>query len=484
MAVGEIDLPIDARLAPHDRPVNEVSRSTPAQTAIAPAQRPAHRSSNTLYRAPPPGDGQVLQRFFVIHPVFLGKVIPIDGSPKEPTESTDPHALVFGSPPFPHCDGFGPALVSTLDEIMRGARRREKKTHRIGWWLGFPWVPWRFEMEWRGHHYEKSLNLPDDYERSRGSLVSFEVAGTVILIFGTFVAAFALVMAPRRRRLTRWRPALVLTGLMLTLFLVNQINKVGVIVHGYDTDTPWLMFLLTELLLRAGVLGLFTGVAIVVGAAASLSLGREVLPSIIFGFEDLLRGRNRLADVLQATLAGYLLGFLAIGAEGLIWAAVRPLSESSFSGATGFMEYLDAGVPLVSLVTGAAAAAPAGALAILFLVAVGKRYLKSTTASLAIFAVIALLLAIPSIASGSVGVVSLILIVWILALGLLRFGLVACTVALYLFVLSGAFDLLRAGQTVFAVNGTLAVVFMFVPGFVVWLAHRRAQHRAATRATA
>ena len=168
----------------------------------------------------------------------------------------------------------------------------------------------------------------------------------------------------------------------------------------------------------------------------------------------------------------------------MVKAAVRPLSESSFSGAPGFMEHLDVGVPLVSMVTGAAAAALAGALAILFLAAVGKRYLKSSTASLAIFAVIALLLSIPSIASGNLDVVSMILIVWILALALLRFGLVACTVALYLVALSGAFDLLRADQTAFVVNGVLVVAFMFVPGFVVWLAHRRARHRAATLATA
>ncbi len=386
-----------------------------------------------------------------------------------------------------------------LSELSAQSEQRPERTdHRFEWQVVGSEITWnpddpdagvgtiRVSVDVMGDRvagYEKFLKLPDDYERSRDSFGFLEEAGLLVLIFGSFVAALALVMAPRRRRLNRWRPALVLTGLTLTLSLVGWINRFGDIVYRYDTDTPWLMFLWAELFDLAFV-GLFLGVGVVVGAAASLSLGREVFPSIIFGFEDLLRGRNRLAEVVQPTAAGYLLGLLTIAASGLAEAAVRPLSAHSFSGAEGYMQYLGATVPVISTFSNAMVTAPAAALGVLLLVGVGKRYLRSTYAALTLFTIIAVLFEIPSIAGGSLDVVPVILVVWILALGLLRFGLVACTVAVYLFVLSGAFDLVRAGQTAFVVHGALAVALMCVPGFVVWLAHRRAQHRAATLATA
>ena len=389
-------------------------------------------------------------------------------------------------------------VLSELTEVSAQSERRAARTdHRFEWQVVGSEITWnhddpdagvgtiRVRVDVKGNRvgrYEKSLNLPDDYERSRDSF-GIGGVGSLALFFGTFVAALVLVMAPSRRRLNRWKPCLVLAGLTLTWGLVSMLNDFGDLVHGYTTDTPWVLFLWGEFM-NLGALALFLGALLVVSGVASLSLGREVFPSVIFGFEDLLRGRNRLAELVQPTAAGYLLGLLAIAAIGLAEAAVRPLSAHSFSGVLGYMQYLDVTVPVIETVSAAMPAAPVGALGVLFLVSAGKRFLKSTYAALTLFTVIAVLIAIPNIAGGSLDVVPFVLVVWILALGLLRFGLVACTVAIYLVTLSGAFDLLGAGQTAFVVNGALAVVFMFVPGFVVWLAHRRARHRATTLATA
>ena len=318
--------------------------------------------------------------------------------------------------------------------------------------------------------YSREFRRPENFDGV--SLPPLWAGANGIFISAAIVLAFAMALAPKRRRLVRWRPALIATTIVLVLSAVAGLDALVGGFHDSSTAT-FGSYVVAQVGAMLGV-GLFLGIFFVMLAMAATTLARDVYPAAVAAYEHLMTGRWQPRAVGPIVGVGYVIGFALIGVVGLTEVALGPLSTSSDFGELGWLAYTDESIPFLAMPASSAIGGIAASLAILLALSLGRHLFKSTLMAVAVPTVLIPLLSTPLILNGKPDV----LIIGTMALaGMLtvwRFGVVAGVVAFT--VLDGAdnFHLMASGDGFYVTSGILAWVLLLLPGAVAAIAYLRA----------
>ncbi len=317
--------------------------------------------------------------------------------------------------------------------------------------------------------YQRELQRPVDFSTTSVS----NTIGIIIalLILGVTVYGFGLALAQKRRRFVRWRPAVIITCIVMVLSVATWVNGIPAGLHSGDNASVGAYILQDGANDLLGLL--FIGVGLVMLAMGAVALARDVFPAHAAAWEKLMSGRSQLQTLGPVVLGGYLAGFLMVALGDMANLLVWPLAKTTFTGESGYLENVTDLAPFLDVSAGSAAIGIPMALAALYALALGRHLFKSTTAAVVAPTVIILLVSLPIIISGETGPIGGALAVLVLVLAVLRFGVLAGAIAATLMVAESGLDLIASGQGSYVASGLIGWVLLLLPGVIVGVAYVR-----------
>jgi serine/threonine-protein kinase len=317
--------------------------------------------------------------------------------------------------------------------------------------------------------YRREFQLP-------GSFDTTDVPPVVIGIFAVLVAGcvvygFALVFAPRRRRLARWRPAIMATGIVLILSLILWVNSIPGNLHSNSSGTVVEFFVVTGWI--AVFLGLLIGVAVVMLMMGSMALSRDVFPAHTAEWEGVLSRRWNPRPIAQAVLAGYLVGLAIMAGYGVFNAVLRMLFNTKQAGEAGYLDHVGELAPVISLTSFPVLTGMLTAPALLFLLAMGRHLFKPKAVAIAIPIVLFALLFLPSVFTGQIESLGAILGCVAMTLTVYRLGVLAGAVAMAIIGTDSGLHLIASGQGTYVASGILSLILLLAPGVIAAVAYTR-----------
>lgn len=328
--------------------------------------------------------------------------------------------------------------------------------------------------------FARFLKIPEKFlrqqrkEESVGSLLALASGGLTILLV---IAALVVAIARHKTGEVRWRPWLLVGGIVTATVLATGVLSYPLLKAQYPTDLAFPTFV--GIALVAGFLGsLLYGLAIWVTAASGESLARETLPTGLRALGDWAAKRwftpAAAAEILRGyavglAFVGYITGFYVLGRKFLgVWLP----ADSPHS------ELLSMYLPwLVPVLIGVQASVSEEFLFRMFGVSFFKRHLKITFLALLIPAMIWALghsnyPVFPVYVRGIELTIAGCVFGWVF----IRYGLLSMLVAHYAIdVILLAMPLLRSSGGTYVGYGLLALGFAALPLLVpvlVWLRRR------------
>lgn len=316
--------------------------------------------------------------------------------------------------------------------------------------------------------FYRYFKIPEAFKRdyvrtmSEGTLLGSVSFVLMILIV---IASLIVFIIKYKQNDIRLRFPLCVSLLIGALGLIDSINSFPLYKAGYSTATDYNVYfgtLMTEVMLFA----ISSCILILFAGASGETLARKVYPNSMGTLERLMQGRVFTRSFFFSSVRGYALGFFSLGYVTLFYMigqrylGVFIPADSPYSNLLG--TYLPWLAPLsVSL----SAAVSEEFLFRMFSISFLKRYLKWTPAALVIPAAIwafghSTYEVFPVYVRG----IELTIEGVIFGLFFIRFGIMTCIVAHYVFnaVMVGL-PLLQSGNTYYIISGVIVCLLAAVP---------------------
>lgn len=333
--------------------------------------------------------------------------------------------------------------------------------------------------------FRRFLRVPEKFERelskatSRGTLLSLVSFGLMLLLV---IAAAVIGVRRHKDDRVRWRPALLLGGVVLAAVVLAGVLQLPLQMATYPTDMSFTTYLGIVGVVTL-IVGVFWALAVWVSGASGESLAEEAYPRGLRGLKDWFAGRwvteRASREVLQGVAVGlgtlgFLTGFYLVGQEFFgVW---RPAD-------TPHSQMLSMYLPwLFPLAVSVKAAVSEEAIFRLFGVSVTKRYLKYTVLALLLPAVIwafahSTYTVFPVYVRGIELTIVGVAFGWVF----IRYGLLTMLMAHY--VIDGvllSMPLLRAGGGSYVTTGVVALLVVALPLAVPLIHHLRGEGEPGT----
>jgi len=164
-------------------------------------------------------------------------------------------------------------------------------------------------------YFSQFLKVPEKFEREQTKQTSTGMLLTLVslaLMAALVIAALVVAIVRYKREQIRWRPGLVLGGVVGAAFLISGLLGYPLLKGGYPTEWPYNVYILAALI---GVLigAALYGLAIWVSAAAGESLAAETFPEGLKALRDWLARRWLTRAAALETLRGYAVGLAFLG---------------------------------------------------------------------------------------------------------------------------------------------------------------------------
>jgi serine/threonine-protein kinase len=404
---------------------------------------------------------------------IVGFVHPLPDSARLPTITHD-SARVLAEREI-EARGWSPAALALVTDST--VRRRHRVDHVFRWRRQADAIPGRGTdssfvqvlATVRGDqvgNYETNLRLPDSHEAEHETESLFKVVTFVGWTLAIVLCGFAFGMGVTRQRVDQlqWGTVLRLLGVsaaLLALVGIPMLAKALALAQSSaDFFAPLIIFPI--MIAMAGSALLFTGV---VGE----SLAKELRPSMVQGVDDVSRGRLMIPEVMTGIFWGYVIGFIAVGANAVLeMVAWRGFGVASIPGKVSllFSMALPSAYGIAALAGGIL-----GAFALLFAVAFFAR--TRLTARLALVLPALLTVAMFAI-SPDMTELSLGLVVLIFSFGMWHYGFLAVVIGFWVpDVIKDAVTVMRSGSSEFMAAGIITLLVGFAPLALALFLYRR-----------
>lgn len=239
--------------------------------------------------------------------------------------------------------------------------------------------------------FARYLDVPEKFQREQSkatsvgqllSLISLGLMGILVIV--------AVVLAIRRYKddRIRWRPGLVVGGIVGVVVLLSGLLGFPLIKAGYPTEMEFSTFVAITVI-GSVLAALVLGLAIAVTAAAGESLGEETFPGGLNAFRDWAAGHLFTGAAGREVLRGYAVGLAFLGYITLFYLIGRRYVGVWLPAEGPHSQLLGMYLPwLVPLLVALQASLSEEFLLRLFGVSLVKRYLKVTFLALLIPAMI------------------------------------------------------------------------------------------------
>jgi len=142
-------------------------------------------------------------------------------------------------------------------------------------------------------YFSRFLKVPEKFEREQSKQTSTGMLLTLVslaLMAALVIAALVVAIVRYKREQIRWRPGLVLGGVVGASFLISGLLGYPLLKGAYPTEWPYNVYILAALI---GVLigAALYGLVIWVSAAAGESLAAETFPEGLKALRDWLARR-------------------------------------------------------------------------------------------------------------------------------------------------------------------------------------------------
>jgi hypothetical protein len=164
-------------------------------------------------------------------------------------------------------------------------------------------------------YFSQFLKVPEKFEREQVK----ETSGGMLLTLVSFALMAALVIAALvvaivryKQEQIRWRPGLVLGGVVGAAILISGLLSYPLLKSAYRTEWPFNTYILAALI--AGLIGAaLYGLAVWVSAAAGESLSLESFPDALKALRDWVARRWFTRAAAVETIRGYAVGLAFLG---------------------------------------------------------------------------------------------------------------------------------------------------------------------------
>lgn len=377
--------------------------------------------------------------------------------------------------------------LATLDLVESSSQKRERRMdHRFTWEKKGSTINWkkddpkggtgavRVTVDVKGGvagAYSHFLKVPEDFERDLSrtlSIGSFIALGSILLMFLFTVAALAISVARNASGGLQWKPAFALAAVTAAVLLMSGVASWPSAKYTYETTIAWPAFIGLSIFALLFLMVTF-GAAVVFTTTAGESLGREMFPSSMTGFLDVLRGRLFSPDVARASLRGYGMAFAFLGYLTVFYLFARRYLGAWMPAEGPGTEIFNDWAPfLTPLTVGLVAAVTEEITFRLFGISLFKRYLKSTALAVLIPAVIwAFAHSNYPVFPVYVRGIELTIGGVFLGMAFLRFGIVTCLVAHFVInAVQAGMPLVTSGNAYYVISGGIVMGIALVPAVV------------------
>lgn len=303
-----------------------------------------------------------------------------------------------------------------------------------------------------------------DYTKTKSEGILLGDVSLVLMIL-IVIASLIVFIIKYKKNDIRLRFPLCVSLLIGVLFLIDWINSFQQYKAGYSTATDYNVYfgtLMTDVVLGA----IIVCIVIFFAGTSGEALTREVYPNSLGTLEQLMKGRVFTRSFFFSSIRGYALGFFSLGYVTLFYMIGQKYlgvfipAEGPYSNLLG--TYLPWLAPLsVSL----SAAVSEEFLFRMFSISFLKRYLKWTPAALFIPAAIwafghSTYEVFPTYVRG----IELTIEGIIFGLFFIRFGIMTCIIAHYVFdAIVIGLPLLQSGNTYYIISGAVVCLLAVVP---------------------
>jgi hypothetical protein len=320
----------------------------------------------------------------------------------------------------------------------------------------------RIESFYRYFQIPEAFGRDYTKTKSEGALLS-DVSYVLMILF--VIASLTVFIIKFKQNDIHLRFPLCVAITIGALFLVEWINGFSQYKAGYSTATDYNVYFGT--LMIEEVMGAIIACTVILFAGASgEALTREVYPNSLGTFEQLMKGRVFTRSFFFSSIRGYALGFFSLGYVTLFYMIGQKYFGVFIPADGPCSNLLGTYLPwLAPLSMSLSAAISEEFLFRMFSISLLKRYLKWTPAALFIPAIIwafghSTYEVFPAYARG----IELTIEGIIFGLFFLRFGIMSCIIAHYVFdAIMVSSPLLQSGNTYYIISGAVVCLLAAVP---------------------